>query len=659
MRSVVVGTAGHIDHGKSALVWALTGSDPDRLEEEKARGITIDLGFAHWTGGDTSFAFVDVPGHERFVKNMLAGVGGIDLVLMVVAADESVMPQTREHFEICRLLRIPAGLVAITKADLVDQETLELVRLEVRELVAQSFLRDAPIVPVSSRSGAGLDELRAALIDLGRRLPGRIADGAARLPIDRAFTVHGFGTVVTGTLVSGGIGVDDELELLPSKRTVKVRGLQVHGRQQNRAAAGQRVAVNLGGLDLDQVARGDTLAAPGALEAVRRLDVVIELVAGARPLEHGGRVRFHQGTSEVLGRVALIGPAPGGRPRREHAGGGDAPTEGSRALAGGERAYARLRLEAPAALTRGDRFILRAYSPPVTIGGGEVLDPEPPRAGVRTRSVRCRLESIDPTGAADWSEATERAVLAMIGEAGLAGVTSGALARRVGLAGSPLGAVTERLAKAGLIAQVGSAWVACAALDGAGRDLLAAVDAHHKAEPLSGGLPREEARVRLFARAPSEVFERVLTDLVEAHAIEARDRLALPGHQVSLTREEARVHEALERLYREAGLKPPEGAALPGLISAPPAATERMTHLLVRQKVLVRVDTLTFHREALAALRQDVASMKAAGGSGEARVDVASFKSRYGVTRKFAIPLLEYLDRERVTRRVGDSRIVL
>ena len=283
MKHIIVGTAGHIDHGKSALVEALTGVDPDRLQEEKARGITIDLGFARYAHGETQLAFVDVPGHERFVKNMLAGVSGIDCVLLVVAADESVMPQTREHFDICRLLNVPNGLVALTKSDLADDETQELVRLEVRELVADSFLEDAPIVPVSSRTGIGIDELRAALAKIAEVEPGRSDTGVVRLPIDRAFTVKGFGTVITGTQVSGRIVANSELVLLPAGRRLKVRGLQVHGVAKLTSKAGQRVAVNLSGIEVGELKRGDTLADVEALESTRRFDGIITLLAGAPP----------------------------------------------------------------------------------------------------------------------------------------------------------------------------------------------------------------------------------------------------------------------------------------------------------------------------------------------------------------------------------------
>jgi selenocysteine-specific elongation factor len=366
MRHVVVGTAGHIDHGKSSLVLALTGTDPDRLAEEKARGITIDLGFAHAVEGDVVLSFVDVPGHERFVRNMLAGVSGMDLVMLHVAADESVMPQTREHFEICRLLQVPVGLVVLTKADLVDADTIDVVRLEVQELVAGSFLDGAPIVPVSARTGAGLDELRATLVREAGSARLRPATGPPRLPIDRVFSIRGFGTVVTGTLVGGRVAVDDELMLSPSGRLVKVRGVQVHGHTHRDGLAGQRVAANLSGVEVSEITRGETLTASGAVTVTRRLDVEVELLASARPLRHGARVRFHQGTRELPARLAL--PASHLEP--------------------GARGFARVHLESPASLVRGDRFILRASSPAVTIGGGTVLDPAPARRGVRTVGAR-------------------------------------------------------------------------------------------------------------------------------------------------------------------------------------------------------------------------------------------------------------------------------
>lgn len=645
-RSVVVGTAGHIDHGKSALVRALTGTDPDRLKEEKARGITIDLGFAHAEVGGVTLAFVDVPGHERFVKNMLAGAGGVDLVMLVVAADESVMPQTREHFQICRLLQVPAGLVVLTKSDLADDDMLEIARMDVDELVAGSFLAGAPVVPVSSTTGAGLDAVRDALAALARRIPERAVGGAARLPIDRVFSVKGFGTVVTGTLVAGELREGQELIALPRGLDVKVRGLQVHGATAASASAGRRVAVNIGGVEVSDLARGDTLVPAGALEPTQRLDAVVDLLTDARPLAHGTRVRFHQGTTELLGRVAIAG-ARGGTPR----GGGPPGGAGTASeISSGASAFVRIRLERPAALTRGDRFILRAYSPSVTIGGGVVLDPHPPPSAIRTSAGLARFARIDR------DVPIEHAVRSFVDERGAAGLERRALGSRAGLDDRSAAGVIEKLVAARGVTVVGDLLVATGEIERLSRELLAALKAHHGAQPLSEGLPREEARERLFGKASPAVFEHVLERL--SRQVVARDRLALAEHQVSLSPEEAAASDALLRAYRDAGLAPPDLAAAAASAGVPADVADRVTKLLFRQKTLVKLDVLIFHADALAKLKAEVRALKGTGAGG-GKVDVAAFKERYGITRKYAIPLLEYLDRERVTRRVGDARVVL
>ena len=655
MKHVVIGTAGHIDHGKSALVRALTGTDPDRLKEEKARGITIDLGFAHYQARETNFAFVDVPGHERFIKNMLAGASGIDCVLLVIAADESLMPQTREHFDICRLLHVAGGVVALTKVDLVDAETVELVRLEARELLVGSFLDGAPIVPVSANTGLGLPELRAALAGAARVVLGRSETGPARLPIDRAFSVKGFGTVVTGTQVSGRIGVDSELVVLPSNRRVKVRGVQVHGRKQPFVGAGQRAAVNLGGIEVSEVSRGDTLATPGCFEVTRRFDAVIELLSSARPLRHGARVRFHQGTSEVLGRVAVAGSVP--LPNLAQAAAGDAgEARTSTEIRPGARAYVRIRLERPAVLTRGDRYIARAYSPPITIAGGSVLDPQPPRGGVRSSATWARFQRLDHEGRSERGLA--EAVGAMIDERGIAGLSVAALTSRAGVTPDAVDALVRRLVEQGRAARAGDVLVAPEVLAGLTQRLLDEVGAYHRAEPLLEGQPREEARERLFGRADPAVFDCVLQDLVAAGHIVARDRLVLTSHELSLSEDETHARDTIERVWRSAGLRPPDPASLSVAAGLEPAVTDRMVKLLVRQKVLVRVETLLFHSDALQRLKEEVIALKAASGE-RATVDVSAFKARHGISRKFAIPLLEYLDRERITRRVGEARVVI
>jgi len=633
--SVVIGTAGHIDHGKSALVRALTGTDPDRLKEEQERGITIDLGFAHLAGGSVDLAFVDVPGHERFVKNMLAGAGGIDLVMLVVAADESVMPQTREHFQICRLLQVPAGVIALTKSDLADEEMLEIASMDVREMVRGSFLEHAPLVPVSAKTGGGLDRLRSALEEAAAAAPRRSAEGPVRLPIDRVFTIRGFGTVVTGTLTSGTLREEQELVALPREQRVKVRGLQVHGRREAGAAAGRRVAVNLGGVDVSDLARGDTLADPGAFEPSRRIDVVFNLLEDAKPLKHGARVRFHQGTSELLGRMAIAGPRSGDGAISE--------------VTPGESVHARVRLEAAAVLTRGDRFIIRAYSPPVTIGGGEVLDPHPPRTGVRTAAGRSRLAGLDGP--------IDRAVMTLVADRRAAGLPQAALVSRAGIPPGDTGAVIGRLVAGGAVVVADHVLISTAVVGELADRLVAELEAHHRTNPLSEGMPREEARERVFGKAAPQAFEHVLGQLVSRGRLVARDRLALSGHQVSLSPDEARVQQRLQDIYRTANLAPPDLSAAAAAASAPRETVDRILKLLLRQRVLVKLDALVFHAEALEALKADVRALKARDP--QARVDVAAFKEKYGITRKYAIPLLEFLDRERMTRRVGDSRIVL
>ncbi len=630
MLNLVVGTAGHIDHGKSSLVRALTGIDPDRLKEEKERGITIELGFAHTTIGATKVAFVDVPGHERFVRTMLAGVGGIDCVMLIVASDESVMPQTREHFDICRLLRIPRGLVVLTKSDLADADTRALVKQDVAELVEGSFLEGAPVIEVSATTGDGLDRLREAIAAEAAHAARRPVDGAARLPIDRAFTMKGFGTVVTGTLVSGAISVDDELVIEPGGLAVKVRGVQVHGRAADKAVAGQRTAINLGGVELSDVSRGETLLARGTLITSRRFDAEVDLLPSAKPLRHGARVRIHNGTAEVLGRISIAG-------------------QESEIQAGGT-ALVRLRLEQPAVLTRGDRFIIRAYSPPITIGGGTVLDPAPTRPGVRSAEGQASLAALKSADAG--------AIVAMIAAAGLAGIESASLVSRAGVIPGDEATTTRTLEAAGAVT-AGDRLVMRAAIEQAERELLALVAATHKANAMSDGLPREEARSRIFARVAPAVFEAVVERLKARKALVGAERLALPTHKATVAGADDRVRAAIIDAYRQGGLKPPDVAAVAAHANAPGPIVEKLTALLLREKVLVRLDTVIFHGETLESLKDDVRALKAAAPGGRATVDVAAFKDRFGVSRKFAIPLLEFLDRERVTRRTGDVRRVL
>ena len=628
MQHVIVGTAGHIDHGKSSLVLALTGTDPDRLREEKERGITIDLGFAHTTEQDTVLSFVDVPGHERFVRNMLAGVGGMDLVMLHVASDESVMPQTREHFEICRLLEVPAGLVVITKSDLADAGMLEVVRLEIQDLVSGSFLDGAPVIAVSARTGEGVPELRRMLASLASAVRRRSSDGPPRLPIDRVFSLRGFGTVVTGTLLTGRLTHEDELILQPSGRAVTVRGLHVHGKAQAEAVAGQRVAVNLSGVDVADVTRGETLTRTDAVTVTRHADVHIELLPTARQVKHGARVRFHQGTRELIGRIVW--------PDLTH-------------LEPGAAASARIYFDAPAVIVRGDRFILRAYSPLTTIAGGTILDPLPPRRGVRTAAGIARLTRL--------LQSDEDAVMAAIEEAGLCGLALAQLIGRLGVAWHQRQAIVDRLREAGLASVIGGVLVSASRLSAVEDALIAAVTRYHASHPLEDGMPREEARERLFASAPLPVFDHVLRVLSDRKRIIARDRIALAGHNVALTDDEARARDAMIETLRAAKLTPPDPSTLATQIRVPLDLINRIATLLVRRAELVRAGDLLFHESALTQLKSEIQALKHSGAADT--LDVAAFKDRYNITRKYAIPLLEYLDRERVTRRVGDARKIL
>ena len=644
MTHIVVGTAGHIDHGKSALVRALTGTDPDRLQEEKARGITIDLGFAQHQLGSVNVAFVDVPGHERFVRNMLAGASGIDAVLLVVAADESIMPQTREHFDICRLLGVTAGVVALTKSDLVDAETIELVRLETADLVRGSFLEAAHVVPVSSKTGAGLTELTEALSELAEgahapQHPGR--SGVARLPIDRAFTVRGFGTVVTGTLISGQLAVDDSLDVLPAGRRVRVRGLQVHGEARQEAVAGQRVAVNLSSVEVKELARGDSLVETDGLEVTRRLDATLRLLGAAAPLKHGARVRFHAGTSETMARISVASRV---------ADAADAEPV-SRLEPGGE-AYVRVRLERPVALTRNDRFVLRAYSPSVTIAGGQVLDPTPGRGRLRTKAGALRLRRLDSADPRDT-------VAAMVTDAGARGLALGLLTPRAGIAPGDAASLARALVESERVRRIGSRLLTPDAVATLCVAVRGWVDRHHKEHPLEPGLPREEARERFGHLASAAIFDEIVRLMVEDGALTARDHLALADHHVALSPDEERAASLIERRFERAGLAPPETASVAEEDRIAPDVAERMLKYLVRNGVLVRVESQHYHATSLAELKSDIGARKQENPGARIEIDVATFKERYGVSRKYAIPLLGYLDRERVTRRMGNIRVVL
>ena len=616
MKHIIVGTAGHIDHGKTALVKALTGIDADRLEEEKRRGITIDLGFAHLQlTPSLRLGFVDVPGHERFVKNMLAGVGGIDLVLFAIAADESIKPQTREHFDICRLLEIPRGVIALTKADLVDDEILALVRAEVQELVAGSFLEGAPMVPVSSVTGAGLEELRKELARVAAEAPEKDASGHFRLPIDRVFTVKGFGTVATGTLVSGSVAKEQEVELYPAGRRLRVRGVQVHGTSARRAVAGQRTAVNLADIEPAELARGDVLSEPGVFRAVKQVDCRLQLLPTAKPLKHRAPVHFHSGTAEIEAEVRLL--------------------EGTAPLRPGGAAYVRLLLRDAALLLPGDRFIIRMFSPVVTIGGGVVLD-----VGAAGKAARARLEVLASADAAERIALLVRETPFGMGMAGLVA--------RTGLVEPEIAAAAAR-APLITIWQPQPWYVDRTWFQAARERMVETVREFHRKNPLQPGIAKPDLRP---PGAPPFVLDALLADAKEIVA--EGDTVRLRGHTLVLNQDERQARAAIEGAFQQAGLAVPAVAQVLAKSGVEPARARSLLQILLREKQLVRInDELVIHHSAIEELRRMLAARK------PARFNVGTFKEWTGVSRKYAIPLLEFLDRERITRREGEERLIL
>lgn len=595
MSSIIVGTAGHIDHGKTTLVHALTGIDTDRLAEEKRRGISIELGFAHLDlGAGLTAGFVDVPGHERFVKTMVAGVTGIDLVLLIISADESIKPQTREHFDICRLLGVRSGLTVITKSDAVEADLVELVKLEAEEFVAGSFLEGAPILSVSARTGAGLDELKQAIRRQAAAAPARTSRQPLRLPIDRAFAMKGFGAVVTGTLTAAAIQPEQEVELQPLQRRLRVRGVQVHGKAAKAAHAGQRTAVNLAGIEHTEIARGMVLTAPNTLRPVSVIDCRLALLPGVKPLHARTPVHFHAGTAEVVGNA---------RPLSE--------------------GQVRIRLREPLLLLPGDRFIVRKFSPVVTIGGGEVIEIEPPR---KSRASRLSPLTIP-----------ERA--SVLVKDSIHGIAKSELLWRLG-----------EPATAGI--EVASYCIDPAWLESKQPELERTLAAYHKANPLLPAMPREELRTKVIPKAPPALFEALLK--ANKKLVAQADTVRLATHRVQLQQDEQDARAKIETAFQSGGLAVPSQKEVLTASGVDATRAAILLATLLKEKRLIRVTPdLVFHHTAIEALKTLLETHK-----GE-RFGVGEFKDWTNCSRKYAIPLLEFLDRERLTRREGDARIVV
>ncbi len=636
MRPVVVGTAGHIDHGKTALVRRLTGIDTDRLKEEKERGISIDLGFAHRTlPSGRRIAIVDVPGHERFVKNMLAGATGIDLVLLVVAADEGVMPQTREHLAIVDLLRIDRGVVALTKADLVDSETLGVVRAEVEELLATTPLRGISLVPVSAVTGQGVEALLEALDQAAGQARGRDSTGVARLPIDRVFSVEGIGTVVTGTLWSGTVRPGDSLELLPAGRPVRVRQAQVHDTTVQEAHAGQRTALAIHGVPRESVMRGHWLATPGRYRPSHLLDVRLELLGSAgKPLGSRSRLRCHLGASEILGRAVLFD--------RD-------------ALSPGGSCYAQLRLEEPAVASAGDRIVIRSYSPAATIAGATVVDPAPPKRSRLGPGDRARMETLLEGSAAEK-------LVALAEEAGSAGIAGEGAAVRLGsapesiteAASAAVAAAISVDAEAKLVRLRDGRLLTPAAWADALERVGTRVARYSEAHRLRDGIPKGELKSLLARELPPPVFDEALDVLVAGNRLALKgDRVMLPEGAPALNPEQAQAVGELERKLAGSGFQVPEVSELTRGIPQADRPAELIRYLVDSGRAVKITSELLYPK----ALWDDLEGRLRSHFQKNATLSMGAFKDLVQVSRKYAVPMLEHLDRTGVTRREGDERV--
>lgn len=632
MKQIVLGTAGHIDHGKTSLIKALTDIDTDRLKEEKERGITIDLGFAFLKlTDDIQLGIVDVPGHERFVKNMLAGVGGIDLVVLVIAADEGVMPQTREHLAICELLRVREGLVALTKTDMVDADWLDLVKEDTAEFLRGTFLEGKPIVPVSSKTGEGLEALRATLRTVCQTLTPRSTTGPMRLPIDRVFTMRGFGVVVTGTLFSGSLHLEDRVEVLPNRETARVRGLQVHNASVSEALAGQRTAINLQGLEKADIQRGHVLITPGRFPLTYMLDVTLTLLdAAPRPLKHRDHVRFHIGTSEIMGRVILLD-------RDE--------------VQPGEEVFAQLHLEEPTVAAPQDRYVLRSYSPIQTIAGGTILDTLPTKHRRRRPQVLEQLTALRDGTAAE--------ILAVhLRNAEYAGLQWADLLLRSPLDETVLRSIVTDLQQQGIGVAIeeNPPWLLH-------REQYAQARAHivhlitefHRLYPLKPAMFTEELRSK-FSAMPDKVFSAIVQELVASGELEVtRDKVKLASHQVTLSATLQAAIDALEATFRQAAYQPPSAEEALESQKLLRADDRELLQVLVDQQKLVRLKgDIFYHRDTFADIERQLRAHLAQQGE----ISAAEFRDLLHISRKYAIPLLEHFDNQRLTMRVGDKRVL-
>jgi selenocysteine-specific elongation factor len=631
LKQIILGTAGHIDHGKTSLIKAVTGVNTDRLKEEKLRGITIELGFASLDlPGGQKLGVVDVPGHEKFVKNMVAGATGIDVVAMVIAADEGIMPQTREHMEICSLLDIQHGLVVLTKVDLVDEEWLEMVRDEVHDFVRDTFLEGAPVIAVSSATGEGITDFLEALEKASAKVTPKITSGLFRLPVDRVFTMKGFGTVITGTLISGKVRVGDQIMVYPSGITSKVRGIQVHGNSVESAQAGMRTAINFQGLDKERVNRGDMVAAPNALIPSHMLDVTLKyLPSNAKKLKNRTKVRFHSGTSEIMGVVVLLD-----RDR----------------LDSGQATLAQIRLESQVSLIRDDRYVLRSYSPVQTIGGGRILNPIPVKHKPRKPDVMDHLSILA-------SDDLEQVIEQLIHAAGFQGIRHHHLRIMVNMPEKQLDKLLQNMLSRKLIIRVDKdthTLIHQNRFTDIQHTIQSRIAAYHHTFPLKPGIPKEELKSKLPPTISGKTFLIALRDMAKSKSIILEEDIVfLTDHKVTLEVDQKDLKNKILAAYSQGRLSPPWFKDICRKLETPEKTAKEVLTLLVNEGLLVKVkEDQYYHRDHLDRLKDELVEFLMT----HEEITTPQFKDMTGVSRKYVIPLIEYFDRTQLTIRVGDIR---
>lgn len=629
MAHIIIGTAGHIDHGKSSLVKSLTGTDPDRLHEEQERGMTIDLGFAFL---NDEIAFIDVPGHEKFIKNMVAGVSTVDMALLVIAADDGVMPQTREHLDILSLLNLTTGVIALTKIDMVDEEWLHLVEEDVKNLLRSTFLEKAPIFRVSSTTGVGIQELKEALVSLAGNTKGRSDRGVFWMPVDRSFTIKGFGTVVTGSVLSGTVQPGDNLELLPQKRSVKIRGVQTHGASVESAGIGDRAALNLANISKEEIERGNVLATPGYFEPSLIFDARLRLLKSAKKaLKHRARIRLHVGTREILARIR--------------------PLEGD-VIEPGEEAIVQLLLEEPAVAMKRDPFVIRQYSPPITIGGGIILDTNPGKRHKRLdKSVVERLRNLEKL---DPRELLDAALIA----AAKTPIKAQELARSTGLKDEQISILLKELRETGKAITFGSgtkeSFFHSVNLNKLKDLLLKTLEDFHKKEPLRGGMSKAELSQQL--KADPRVFEAALESLVALENVTVKQQLVrLSSFRITLTADDEKLAGSITSLLEENLFNTPSEKELAEKLNVQQTTVAKVVGALQGMEEIVRIEgNILFHPKAIEAAKETVRQL----GSKGREFSVSEFREKLGTTRKYAMALLSHFDETGLTERVGEGRIV-